>query len=163
MEFISESIIEEVLKNLESEENGIAEGFEQMAGEQQAFVQYLASENLKILKENEYDLLVFVLVVIYQSSLNQLVDPTGIQAISSETIESLDEENWELFNEDGAQNYSKALDVFFKGYAQEDLLAFVEDALVHDDNVTAENELITQVGKEIIFITSKTFIDCLSR
>jgi len=123
MEFISENVIEEVLKNL----------------------------------------VVFILVVIYQSCLNQLSDPTGIHNIDSETLESVDEENWEVFNVDGSQNYTKALDVFFKAYKQEDLLAFVEDTLVHDEKEVDKNQIVTQVGKEIIFLTSKTLIDCLAK
>ena len=48
------------------------------------------------------------------------------------------------------------MDAFFKNYSEEDLLAFVEDILVEDDD-----QELTTVGKEIILICSKSLIDLL--
>lgn len=152
MDFISEDKIEGVLELLESRENGIEEGFTELSNEQPAVIQFLASENFKILKENEYDVLVFILVVIYKSCKSD----KDLSEISAQLIESKDEHNWEVYNEKGSQNYTKALDIYFKNYPQEDLLAFVEDTLIDDDDQT-----ISAVGKEIIFISAKTFLDCL--
>ena len=159
MEFIKEAKIEQTLILLEQGENAIAEGFTEFGLEQPAFVQFIASENFKILKEKEYDLLIFILVVIYQSSKSDQESPILYPTIEAELIESMDEENWEVYNEEGSQNYSKALDIYFKEYPQEDLLAFVEDSLVEDE----EDETITTVGREIIFITAKTLVDCMHK
>lgn len=159
MEFISEEKIESILSLIEKEEITIADGFTEFGQEQSAFVQFIASENFKILKEKEYDLLTFILLVIYHSCKSDKESPIPSQTIEAELIESVDEANWEIYNENGSQNYAKALDIYFKNYPQEDLLAFVEDSLVEDE----EEETITTVGREIIFITSKTLIDSLHR
>lgn len=159
MEFITEATIEATLSALEQEENAIAEGFTEFGQEQAAFIQFIASENFKILKEKEYDLLIFILLVVYQSSLSEKESPISFPTIEADLIESMDEENWEVYNEKGSQNYTKALDLYFKEYPQEDLLAFVEDSLVADE----EDETITTVGREIIFITAKTLVDCLHK
>jgi hypothetical protein len=45
-------------------------------------------------------------------------------------------------------------DVFFKDYPQEDLLAFVEDALADD-----EDSEVTKEGREPMFVALKTIID----
>jgi len=49
------------------------------------------------------------------------------------------------------------LDIFFKDYPQEDLLAFAEDALTEDDDspVTAE-------GREPMMVFLKTAIDVMA-
>ena len=48
------------------------------------------------------------------------------------------------------------MDVFFENYQQEDLLAFVEDSLIDD-----EDEIVTKVGREPMFVALKSIIDCL--
>ena len=52
--------------------------------------------------------------------------------------------------------WRRRLDAFFKNYSEEDLLAFVEDILVED-----EDQELTTVGKEIILICSKSLIDLM--
>ena len=49
------------------------------------------------------------------------------------------------------------MDVFFEDYAQEDMLAFVEDNLVEDEDST-----ITKEGREPIFVALKSVIDVLT-
>jgi hypothetical protein len=46
--------------------------------------------------------------------------------------------------------------VFFDGYPQEDLLAFLEDSLQQD-----EENPVTGVGAELIAVTAKSIIDVL--
>ena len=49
-------------------------------------------------------------------------------------------------------------DFFFQDYPQEDLLAFVEDSLIDDE----ENDTpISNIGRNVIFVSMKSFIDCL--
>jgi len=46
------------------------------------------------------------------------------------------------------------MDIFFKNYFQEDLLAFVEDSLIEE-----EEGLVTKVGREPMFVALKSIID----
>ena len=62
-----------------------------------------------------------------------------------EEIEEIEEQNWTLLNETKAKGFREKLDAFFEDYPQEDLLAFVEDALVED-----EDDFLTKEGKELI-------------
>ena len=48
------------------------------------------------------------------------------------------------------------LDSFFKDYPQEDLLALVEDSIQQD-----EDNIVTPVGREIIFVACKSIIDTI--
>ncbi|NJL73773.1 MAG: hypothetical protein HC892_00790 [Saprospiraceae bacterium] len=78
--------------------------------------------------------------------------------LTEENLGEAEELNWELIENTNTRDFRKQLDVFFEHYPQEDLLAFVEDSLVDDDefNVTAE-------GREIILVGLKTLIDVWSR
>ena len=54
-----------------------------------------------------------------------------------------------------AKKFRERLDVFFQDYFQEDLLAFVEDSLSEE-----EEEMVTKIGREPMFVALKTIIDC---
>ena len=56
-----------------------------------------------------------------------------------------------------SRKFNEKIDPFFKDYPQEDLLAFVEDSLVQD-----EDSEITNEGRDYIFIALKTIIDSLN-
>ncbi|MFT5382917.1 MAG: hypothetical protein ACI81W_000313, partial [Saprospiraceae bacterium] len=66
---------------------------------------------------------------------------------------------WEKLSENQSKGFRDKLDVFFENTSQEDLLAFVEDALVQDE----EDDMISPEGREYVFITLKTIIDCLDQ
>ncbi len=76
--------------------------------------------------------------------------------IPLKTIETAEDKNWEMLKDASGKHFRERLDVFFDAYPQEDLLAFAEDALVHD-----EEEMVSSEGREYVFIALKTIIDCL--
>jgi hypothetical protein len=156
MKIITEKTIDRYINQLETEKSQAESLLKTFSDEQPAFTQFIASENFKLLEESEYDIFLFILTVIYSSWSSQNED---VPIIDAELISSIDEENWEVYNEQGGQNYKKALDVFFTNYKQEDLLAFVEDTLVEDEDA---DDSISTVGRELIFITAKTLIDTLA-
>ncbi|HMN89044.1 MAG TPA: hypothetical protein PKE68_03425 [Saprospiraceae bacterium] len=49
------------------------------------------------------------------------------------------------------------LNVFFDQYLQEDLLAFIEEALADDD----DDPIVTKEAREGMFVVLKTLTDCL--
>ena len=151
MKFISEEIID---KNIESIKDENPDGFiKHLSEDQPAFIQFIATENFKLLTDEEFDTLIFLLSVIWKSA----TDLQPLEEIDAQTVDENDEKNWAVVNELGNKNFGKVLDHYFENYPQEDLLAFVEDSLA------GEESHISQVGKELLFITSKTFIDCLHR
>ena len=56
-----------------------------------------------------------------------------------------------------AKRFRDRMDIFFENYSQEDLLAFVEDNLVED-----EDSLVTKEGREPMFVALKSVIDILT-
>ncbi len=149
MKAVSEKDIDHILKELEQGSKSLDAIIEEFTKSQSFFIQFLSSESFSILKDHEFDLLIFLLSVIHCASSME----EEIQAIK---IEELDEKNWTILNE--SKSFKKAKDVYFQDYNQEDLLAFVEDSLVEVDG-----DNISLVGKELIFLTAKTLIDCLDQ
>jgi len=148
MKFIKEEIIDQIIDDVEKKS---PESYVQELSEDQPFlVQFIATENFKLLRDGEYDTLIFLLSIIWKSVHNE-----GVEIIEAKSIEEMDEKNWSVVNELGNKNFAKVLDHYFNDYPQEDLLAFVEDTLA------GEESEISQVGKELLLITCKTFIDCL--
>ncbi len=108
----------------------------------------LSNENLKILTEEEFGLLTYMLTILSK------VSPEPTEDLI-ENIASFEEYNWDYFNGNSKQSFREKCDYFFFQYQQEDMLAFVEDSLQVDD----ESQLTT-VGRDIIFVTCKSLIDC---
>jgi hypothetical protein len=75
--------------------------------------------------------------------------------IDSDELSVAEEKNWELLESITAKRFRDRLDVFFKDNKQTDLLAFVEDMLLDE-----EDELLTKEGREPMFVILKSIIDC---
>jgi hypothetical protein len=76
--------------------------------------------------------------------------------IEPDQIDAAEELNWEKINASEGKKFKQRIDSLFEGFSQEDLLAFVEDALEADDLPIVTNE-----GREPMFIILKTIIDVL--
>lgn len=153
--FISEKIIDNITKSLDNEENSYDEAIGDMQAKQPILFSYLLSESFKLLLEEEKEYLLYLALVIWKAVD---LEVAALPLLDSEKIEEVEEKNWTLFNETKARKFNEKLDVFFDKYPQEDLLAFVEDALVDDDD---EDAFVTKEGKELLFIGLKTTIDAL--
>lgn len=151
MEFITEEIIDKTIERIKDEDLGVF--ITELSQEQPSLIQFIATENFKLLKDEEFDTLIFLLSVIWKSVKME----NEVEVIEASHIEENDEKNWAVVNELGNKNFSKVLDHYFQDYPQEDLLAFVEDTL------SGEESEISQVGKELLMITCKTFIDSLAQ
>lgn len=153
--FISEKIIDNITKALDNEENSYDEAIGDMQAKQPILFSYLLSESFKLLIEEEKEYLLYLALVIWKAVDAEVAE---LPLLDSENIEEVEEKNWTLFNETKARKFNEKLDVFFDKYPQEDLLAFVEDALVDDED---EDAFVTKEGKELLFIGLKTTIDAL--
>jgi len=151
--FISEQIIDSITEALDSHENNYDEAIGDMQAQQPILFSYLLSESFKLLTGEEREYLLYLALVIWKATNTQEIE---VPVLDSEKIEEIEEKNWTLFNENTARGFNDKLNVFFENYPQEDLLAFVEDALVDD-----EDSFVTKEGKELLFIGLRTTIDAL--
>ena len=112
---------------------------------------YLLSEAFSALNETEQKELSFICDVIYNAySLEK-----GVPSFDMDIMIDQEEKNWNL--RESSKNWDAAKDTFFENYPEEDLLAFVEDSLSDP-----EEDQLTQIGIEVIFITAKSYIDTVT-
>ena len=150
---ISESVIEEVIKHYENDEKAYVEALAGIMETQPALLAFIGQESIDILLEEEKDILWYIVMIIY-SAIEK--SEYTISQLSDTLLSENEEKNWTLFQEQPKGTFRERVTVFFDGYNQEDLLAFVEDSLEMDDASP-----ITSVGREVIFITAKSIIDTL--
>lgn len=150
---VSESTIEQVIAHYEDDREVYVNALAEIMETQPALLAFLNQESIDILLEEEKDILWYIILVIYNSiekSQSEMVE------ISDEYLSENEEKNWTLFQDQPRGNFRERVTIFFDKYHQEDLLAFVEDTLELDDSSP-----ITAVGREVIFIASKSLIDTL--
>ncbi|GLR18982.1 hypothetical protein GCM10007940_35980 [Portibacter lacus] len=114
---------------------------------------FLLSEGFQVLDEQEKSLLFYLAMIIYFSITQEHEEPDTIELID---IQRTDEENWTLVDAKKFKTLKEIADYFFEDYEQEDLLAFVEDALGEDEEYE-----VSKIGRNVIFVSMKSFIDVL--
>lgn len=159
MKFVSEDIIDKVVASMQ-DLNDYEEQINILKDKQPLVLAYLLSENFDVLTKDEKEYLVYLTLVIIKSA--QIENP-DLEEIEEEELGTAEEKNYELMQESKKRNFRDKLDVFFDNYAQEDLLAFVEDAIAIDEEEEESNDFfqVTSEGREPIFIAAKSIIDCL--
>jgi len=114
---------------------------------------YLNSESFQGLSDKEHELLFFLNSVVY--NVVEAAEGCSID-FAMALFQDREEDNWAVREEH--KNWESAADAFFEGHGEEDLLAFVEDMLNSE-----ESEDLTEIGKEVLFITTKSYIDLIIR
>lgn len=155
MPFISEQIIEEAALELNASEAAYEAALAAFQEQQPVLFSYFFTENFQAFTEQEKDYILYLALVIWQA-FRRAGAPPG--RASEQQISAWEEYNWSLMEQNRPRSFHQRLDVFFQAYPQEDLLAFVEDALAEDD----EEDIVTPEGREAIFISLKTALDCLA-
>lgn len=153
MKFINEDQIEscaEVVGNLEDYETLLTD----LSKTQPALVSYLYSESFQSFTLEEQQLFLFMALVIWKAIDGSHDD---IDELSEDDIAAAEERNWEILQDAGKGDFRERLTPFFEDSPQEDLLAFVEDSVVPD-----EDNMVTEEGKEYLFISMKTIIDAFA-
>ena len=151
--FVSEGEIDEVSQLMDDEAISYDQLLVEMQDRQPILFSYLFSENFKLLTTEEKEYLLYLALIIWKAIAEQTEKAVPI---TSEIIEEKEEKNWTIFNESTARVFRDKLDYFFQEYPQEDLLAYVEDALVDD-----EDTFVTKEGRDLMFIGLKTMVDSL--
>lgn len=155
MQQITEATIDQVAESLNQSESAYEAAVEGLRSEQPVLLALLFSENFEVFTRREREFLLYALLVIWQSV--KAVD-AGRPALTGQQLSQAEEGNWERLQGVQAHRFRERLDLFFENYPQEDLLAFVEDAIL----AGLEDGLITDEGKEPMFVSLKSVIDCLT-
>ena len=155
MKFVSEEVIDKITEQLDGSATIYEEAIEELREEQPAILAYLFNEELKVLTLKEKEYLLYLILVIWKS-IEATVEES-IAKVSPDTFTQREEENWSIIDGQKKKHFRDKLDVFFDGYPQEDLLAFVEDALVEEEE---EDDIVTSEGREALFVILKTVLDC---
>lgn len=152
MKFIPEDVVDQVVENISSDTTPIETITEQFGMEQPHLLAYLLQEDFELLTDEEQEYMIYLIRVIWLS-VDAVYDELPI--VETNLISKLEEKNWATLKEVRAKKFSERINVFFEEYQQEDLLAFVEDALVYDE----EDNIISNEGREYLFVSLKTIID----
>ena len=152
---ISQEAIEEVMARLQNTSDLFSNLLDGLEQDQPAIVNWIFSESFDILNQEEKQYFLFLSLVIIVSIREEIAIE---DVINPKVIEEAEEQNWEMFTKQSSKEFREKVNVFFDNYPQEDLLAFVEDALEleHDDQV------VTSIGRPPIFIALKTLVDILA-
>ena len=152
MKFVSEQIIETVADELDTTESAYEAAVMDLEERQPVILAYLFTEDFEAFSQQERDFILYLLIVLWKAI--ERVNGEVIPATEDNLMDA-EEKNWSLLQDVKATRFHERLDVFFQDYPQEDLLAFVEDALSDK-----EDEWVTKEGREAVFITLKSIIDC---
>ena len=149
---VSEKEIDRIIQELE-EASVYQDRLKSVVESQEAIVSYLESEGFEILSNDERDLLWYLTVVVIES-----VKDSGlsISDVKVKDIESTEEKNYSSLENEHIK-FSEMADLLFDGYPEEDLLAFIEDTVIPD-----EENFPSPVGRKVIFMTMKTIIDVVT-
>ena len=147
-------VIDEVTEELSASGKAVEKTLELMNEQQPVLLGYLFSETFEVFTEREREFILFLVCVIWKSVFRVY----GPQQMIKETdISAAEDTNWGILQELKGRGFSERLDVFFEKYPEEEeLLAFVEDAILDDDESP-----VTTEGREPIFVSLKSIVDCL--
>ena len=154
MVFINEQHLDEAAEAIHDDEMLHEALVTELSEIQPAVFAFLFTENTELFTEYEKEYLLFILLTIWQA-IRKEIDVNVMDEIDSEELSVAEEKNWELLESISAKRFRDRLDVFFKDNKQTDLLAFVEDMLLDE-----EDELLTKEGREPMFVIPKSIIDC---
>ena len=135
MKFVGEQVIDEIVTLLDNNQDQLETIVQEKHEQQSVAFGYIFSDNLKILHQEEREFVLFLLLVIILSAekINGKFNPIDVKE-----FEVAEEQNWTMLEASGAKSFRDRLDPFFEGTKQEDLLAFIEDALSDSEGWSGE-------------------------
>ena len=114
---------------------------------------YVFSDTFSLLNEDEKEAFVFGSTVILTIAKE---DPSIEGKVSEDDIGDQEEQNYETYESQKAKDIRSRMDPFFEDYPEEDLLAFIEDLCVDE-----EEEFFTEDGMKVMVLGMKTIVDVL--
>jgi hypothetical protein len=149
--FVSEAIIDSILERLETAD--FEKEIERLGKNQPAIMGYVFSEDFDLLTNDEREWMLYLMLVLWES----VEKVKNIPTLNKKAIEAAEERNWELLDAVTSPTFRDRMNVFFNDSEQEDLLAFIEDSLVEDDD-----SIVTKEGREPMFVALKSVVDVLT-
>lgn len=150
---VPEAIIEEVIESFSNDKQGYESTLSDIIDQQPALLAFLTQESNEVLTEEEKDVLWYINLIIITSARRFGV---SVGELSDVVLGNNEETNWQILQDQPKGTFRDKVTVFFEDYQQEDLLAFVEDTLELDDDGP-----VTSVGRDVIFMVSKSVIDAI--
>lgn len=155
MKIVTEDILDQIVERFDDSDAAYEQAIEVMEKEQPILLGYLFSEEFEAFTQDEKEYLLLLSTIIWTA----VKESNGnVPQVTEKAIADAEEQNWAKLEGINAQRFHERLDPFFEDYEQEDLLSFVEDALVDDD----EDPIVTKEAREAMFVTLKTVIDSLT-
>lgn len=152
---ISEATINRTLDRLEDAGDEYEQQIQDFAESQPELMDYLTNEDVEAFTESERELLLFAALVIFQSVDDERA---GMPEVTGDAIAAAEEQNYEIMAGSKAGNLRDRLTPFFERSEEEELLAFVEDLTLSEE----EGDAISPEAREPFFVTLKTVIDTLT-
>jgi len=158
MKFVSEEVIDATIDALEAyTDDQYEKQMEAFAEAQPMIFAWLFSEEFELLNEDEKGYLQYLALIAWKS----VVKVNGpLAPVSEDEIGEAEENNYEVLEASTAKKFRDRLDPFFEGSAQEDLLAFAEEAVLESED--DPDSLVSKEAREPIFIALKTIVDVLT-
>jgi hypothetical protein len=157
MNFVSETAIDKVIDDLDKlNEDQYEQRMEDFAAAQPVVIAYLFNEeNTHLLTEDEKGFLHYICLICWVAFERE---NGPCPAIGEEQLGEAEEANYAVLENSTQKAFRKRVDPFFEGYPQEDLLAFVEEAVLEDED--DPDAIVTKEGREAVFVAAKTVLDC---
>ena len=155
MIFIEEKTIDLAIDAISDSDERYDAALESIESQQSELMAYIFGEDEATFSEEEKDFLLYLLLIIWEA-VRLKVDP--IAPVTSEMLSDAEEASWEKMEANVGKKFRERLDEFFEETKQEDLLAFIEDALLDD-----EDSPVSKEGREPMFVMLKAVIDCLDK
>jgi hypothetical protein len=152
MKYIDDKLIDAAVDVISDDDDKYDEVLADLEKKQPAILAYLNDDDSTAFSEEELDYIHYLLLIMWDSV--RRVHP-DMPAITAEDISAAEEVNWSKLENVESKRFKDRLDIFFDTANQEDLLAFLEDALQED-----EESFVTKEGREPIFVLLKSIIDC---
>ena len=152
---INQEAIEAIMLRLQTTPDLFSSLLDGLERDQPAIINWIFSESFDILNQEEKQYFLFLALVIIVSIAEELAIE---EVIDPKRIELAEEKNWEVYTSQSSKEFREKINAFFDAYPQEDLLAFVEDAL----EMEQEDQVVTTIGRPPMFIALKTLIDILA-
>lgn len=155
MKFVSEDVIDQVLEELGDDPQRQADALQSLREEHPLVLAYLFTENFNAFLRQEKEFLLYLLLVIWWSCQKTA---GGLPEVTEDVLAEAEEANWALLQEAESKRFRDRLDPFYDQTRQEDLLAFIEDALIDE-----EEGFVSKEGREPMFVILKSIVDCWDR
>ncbi len=151
---INEDQIDKTIDRFDGREEEYEDALSTMMDKHPSLVAFMTQESSQILTEEEKDLAWYIILILMETIAESGFE---LEHMDHQKLLEYEEANWDLLNQQRKGSFRDRISIFFVDTSQEDMLAFVEDTLEED-----EMSPVTPVGREVIFVMTKTIIDVIA-